>query len=107
MATGKTVQTDVVIVGAGPAGYVCAIRLAQLGKKVIVVEKGNVGGVCLNVGCIPSKALIHAGTVFDKVRHASDMGISIEGAALDMKKLMSWKGEVVKKLTTGVAGLLK
>jgi dihydrolipoamide dehydrogenase len=102
-----TVQTDVVVVGAGPAGYVCAIRLAQLGRKVTVVERGNVGGVCLNVGCIPSKALIHAGTTYDKVQHASEMGISIEGAGLDMKKLQAWKGEVVRKLTTGVAGLLK
>jgi len=102
-----THQTDVVVIGAGPAGYVCAIRLAQLGKKVTVIEKANVGGVCLNVGCIPSKALIHAGTVYDRTRHAEEMGISIKGASLDMKKLMSWKGEVVKKLTGGVAQLLK
>jgi dihydrolipoamide dehydrogenase len=102
-----TVQTEVVVIGAGPAGYVCAIRLAQLGKKVTVVEKENVGGVCLNVGCIPSKALIHAGTTFDKVSHADEMGITIQKAALDMKKLLSWKGEVVKKLTGGVAQLLK
>jgi dihydrolipoamide dehydrogenase len=102
-----TTQTDVVVVGAGPAGYVCAIRLAQLGKKVTVVEKANVGGVCLNVGCIPSKALIHAGTTFDKVNHATEMGITIQGAKLDMKKVQAWKGEVVKKLTGGVAGLLK
>ena len=102
-----THQTDVVVIGAGPAGYVCAIRLAQLGKKVTVVEKANVGGVCLNVGCIPSKALIHAGTVFDRTQHADEMGISIKGASLDMKKLMTWKGDVVKKLTGGVAQLLK
>ena len=100
-------QTDVVVIGAGPAGYVCAIRLAQLGKKVTVIEKTYVGGVCLNVGCIPSKALIHAGTTFEKMSHADEMGISIEGAMLDFKKLMSWKGEVVKKLTGGVAQLLK
>jgi dihydrolipoamide dehydrogenase len=100
-------QTDVVVVGAGPAGYVCAIRLSQLGKKVTVVEKGMVGGVCLNVGCIPSKALIHGGSVYDKISHADEMGITVGKAALDMKKLMSWKGEVVKKLTGGVAGLLK
>lgn len=103
----STVTTDVVVIGAGPAGYVCAIRLAQLGKKVVVVEKDEVGGVCLNRGCIPSKALIHAGTVFEKISHSQDMGISVKGASLDFKKLMQWKGEVVKKLTGGVAGLLK
>jgi dihydrolipoamide dehydrogenase len=106
MAT-SAVSTDVVVIGAGPAGYVCAIRLAQLGKKVTVVEKAEVGGVCLNRGCIPSKALIHAGSTFEKISHADEMGIHIKGASLDFKKLMSWKGEVVKKLTGGVAGLLK
>ena len=97
-------QTDVVVIGAGPAGYVCAIRLAQLGKKVTVVEKAEVGGVCLNRGCIPSKALIHAGTVYEKISHSDEMGISVKGADLDFKKLMTWKGEVVKKLTGGQWG---
>jgi dihydrolipoamide dehydrogenase len=100
-------QTDVVVIGAGPAGYVCAIRLAQLGKKVTVVEKLDVGGVCLNRGCIPSKALIHAGTMFEKMSHADDIGITVSGAKLDFKKMMSWKQEVVKKLTGGVGQLLK
>ncbi len=101
------IQTDVVVIGSGPAGYVCAIRLAQLGKKVTVIEKGDVGGVCLNRGCIPSKALIHAGTMFDKMSQMDEIGISVSGAKLDFNKLMNWKGEVVKKLTTGVSGLLK
>ena len=101
------VDADVVVIGAGPAGYVCAIRLAQLGKKVTVIEKAEVGGVCLNRGCIPSKALIHAGTTFEKSQHAEEMGVIIKGASLDFKKLMSWKGEVVKKLTSGVGALLK
>ena len=100
-------QTEVVVIGAGPAGYVCAIRLAQLGKKVTVIEKQYVGGVCLNVGCIPSKALIHAGTMFEKMGHADEMGITVKGTTLDFKKLMIWKGEVVKKLTGGVGQLLK
>src|SRR6476620_10817550 len=100
-------NADVVVLGAGPAGYVCAIRLAQLGKKVTVIEKAEVGGVCLNRGCIPSKALIHAGTMFDKMSHVDEIGISITGAKLDFGKLMNWKGEVVKKLTGGVGQLLK
>jgi dihydrolipoamide dehydrogenase len=100
-------QADVVVLGAGPAGYVCAIRLAQLGKKVTVVERGSIGGVCLNVGCIPSKALISAGTMFDRLSHSADMGIEVTGAKVNMPKLIEWKGTVVKKLTSGVAGLLK
>ena len=103
----STIQTEVVVIGSGPAGYVCAIRLAQLGKKVTVIEKSDVGGVCLNRGCIPSKALIHAGTMFDKTAHLNEIGISVTGAKLDFNKLMNWKGEVVKKLTGGVAQLLK
>ena len=107
MSSSKTREADVVVIGAGPAGYVCAIRLAQLGKKVTVIDKGSIGGVCLNVGCIPSKALIHAGTTFEKMSHAEEMGITTTGVKVDFKKLMTWKGTVVKKLTGGVAGLLK
>ena len=103
----STTQTDVVVIGAGPAGYVCAIRLAQLGKKVTVVERSEVGGVCLNRGCIPSKALIHAGTMFEKMGHSEEMGLTVKGVDLDFKKLMAWKETVVKKLTGGVGQLLK
>ncbi len=106
MATQQT--ADVVVLGAGPAGYVCAIRLAQLGKKVTIIDKGNVGGVCLNVGCIPSKALIYAGTMYEKLHHASEMGIEITGKVnLNMSKLVKWKEGVVQKLTGGVGQLLK
>ncbi|MEQ1894016.1 MAG: dihydrolipoyl dehydrogenase [Planctomycetota bacterium] len=100
-------QRHVVVIGAGPAGYVCAIRLAQLGQKVTVVEKEFLGGTCLNVGCIPSKALIAAGALMEKVHKASAMGITVEGLKLDLAKLVSWKGEIVNKLTSGVGGLLK
>jgi dihydrolipoamide dehydrogenase len=103
-----TETADVVVLGAGPAGYVCAIRLAQLGKKVTVVEREYMGGVCLNVGCIPSKALIHAGTIYEKLTHAEDLGITITGkASVNMPKLIKWKESVVTKLTSGVGQLLK
>ena len=82
----------------GPAGYVCAIRLAQLGQSVTVVEKEFVGGTCLNVGCIPSKAMIAAGALLDKIKHADAMGISISGASLDIGKLVDWKAGIVAKL---------
>ncbi len=97
----------VVIIGAGPAGYVCAIRLAQLGQDVTVVEKEFLGGTCLNVGCIPSKALIAAGSLIDKLGHASTMGISVENVKLDVHKLVEWKAGIVGRLTGGVGGLLK
>lgn len=100
-------QKDVIVIGAGPAGYVCAIRLAQLGKKVTVIDKAELGGVCLNRGCIPSKALIYAGTLFEKMRHASEMGLFIQGAKVDLPILQKWKESVVKKLTGGVGTLLK
>ena len=97
----------VVIIGAGPAGYVCAIRLAQLGQDVTVVEKAEVGGTCLNVGCIPSKALIAAGSLMERISHAGTMGIEVGEPKLDVDKLVTWKQGIVGKLTGGVAGLLK
>ena len=97
----------VVVLGAGPAGYVCAIRLAQLGQKVTVVEKTYVGGTCLNVGCIPSKALIAAGALKERISHAAAMGISADNVRLDVHKLVEWKQGIVGKLTGGVGGLLK
>lgn len=98
---------SVVVLGAGPAGYVCAIRLAQLGQKVTVVEKSYLGGTCLNVGCIPSKALIAAGSLVDRISHAGAMGISADNVRVDTAKLVEWKAGIVAKLTGGVGGLLK
>jgi len=97
----------VVVIGAGPAGYVCAIRLAQLGQSVTVVEKEFLGGTCLNVGCIPSKALIAAGALFHRIGEASAMGITAKDVRLDVTKLVEWKAGIVGKLTGGVGGLLK
>src|SRR4051812_7912786 len=102
-----TIRTQALVIGGGPGGYVAAIRLAQLGKQVVVVEQENLGGVCLNVGCIPSKALITAATHVDQIRHGADMGIEVEGVKVDFTKMQSWKQTVVSKLTGGVAQLLK
>lgn len=101
------IETDTLVVGAGPGGYVAAIRAAQLGQKVTIVEKGNLGGVCLNVGCIPSKALISASHRYELAQHSEDMGITAENVKVDFSKVQDWKGNVVKKLTGGVGGLLK
>ncbi|SIS38123.1 dihydrolipoyl dehydrogenase [Salimicrobium flavidum] len=101
------IELDTLVVGAGPGGYVAAIRAAQTGQKVSIVDKGDLGGVCLNVGCIPSKALIEAGHNFEKAKGNSDMGISTENPTVDFSKVQEWKGSVVEKLTGGVQGLLK
>jgi dihydrolipoamide dehydrogenase len=99
---------DAVVIGAGPGGYPAAIRLGQLKVKTAIIEREYIGGVCLNVGCIPSKAVIHAAKTFDKLGHSDDIGISIAGKpVLDMAKLQSWKSGVVNKLTSGVRTLLK
>ncbi len=98
---------DVVVIGAGPAGYVCAIRLAQYGLDVVCVEQDELGGCCLNVGCIPSKALISAGHFRDEVKHAETMGYSVSEVSFDLSKLIAWKDGVVKRLTGGIGMLFK
>lgn len=105
--SGKSVKYDVIVIGAGPAGYVCAIRCAQLGRKTAIIERGELGGVCLNVGCIPSKALIAAGKLVKKIGQAEKMGISVGDVRVDTEKLIGWKADIVKKLTGGVGSLLK
>ena len=102
-----TTEVDVLVIGGGPGGYVAAIKAAQLGKTVTLVEKENLGGVCLNVGCVPSKALISASHRFEEAKGSEDMGIIAEGVKLDFSKVQAWKQTVVNKLTGGVAGLLK
>ena len=99
---------DAVVIGAGPGGYPAAIRLGQLKVKTAIIEREYWGGVCLNVGCIPSKAVIHAAKTYEKMGHADELGIMIsEKPTMDMKKLQTWKGGVVQKLTSGVRTLLK
>ncbi|MFG6119131.1 dihydrolipoyl dehydrogenase [Thalassobacillus sp. B23F22_16] len=101
------IELDTLVVGAGPGGYVAAIRAAQTGQKVTIVDKGTLGGVCLNVGCIPSKALIQAGHRYAHAKGADEMGIQSENTTVDFSKVQEWKGKVVDKLTGGVEGLLK
>jgi dihydrolipoamide dehydrogenase len=99
---------DIVVIGAGVGGYVAAIRAAQLGMRVGIVEKQYIGGTCLNVGCIPSKALLHVSQEYAELRNLSEMGISIEGTPqIDMSAAVAYKEKVVKQLTSGVAQLLK
>lgn len=101
------VETDCVVLGAGPGGYVAAIRLGQLGVKTLLVEAQDLGGVCLNVGCIPSKALVSASKLVARLRDAEAMGIHVDGVRVDMGQLMAWKGEIVAKLTGGVGQLVR
>ena len=103
----ENIQVQALVIGAGPGGYVAGIRLGQLKVKSLVVERDQPGGICLNVGCIPSKALINAAKTYDKMKHAGDIGIHADNVRVDMKKMQQWKGEVVTKLTGGVKQLLK
>jgi dihydrolipoamide dehydrogenase len=97
---------DLVVIGAGPGGYVAAIRAGQLGLKTAVVERDRIGGVCLNYGCIPSKSLIYASGLFDKIRHADALGFVVGQPKVDGTKLQEWKSGIVNRLTTGVGFLL-
>lgn len=101
-------DVDVLIIGAGSGGYVAAIRAAQLGRKVVLVDKAELGGVCLNRGCIPSKALISASERVKHIKGANLMGIKVSGEVeVDMPEVVKWKDGVVNKLTSGVQSLLK
>lgn len=103
----EILKVEVVVIGAGPGGYVAGIRLGQLRKKTLVIERVAPGGVCLNVGCIPSKALINAAKLYEKVGHGADMGITASDLRVDIARLQKWKESVVGKLTGGVRQLLK
>ncbi|MGE3975562.1 MAG: dihydrolipoyl dehydrogenase [Bdellovibrionales bacterium] len=99
---------DVCVIGSGPGGYVAAIRASQHGLKTIVVERDALGGVCLNVGCIPSKAMITAAHFLHRIQYdGPEMGITTSSVKLDMPKLLSWKQSVCDRMSTGVEGLLK
>ena len=98
---------DIIIIGAGPGGYVAAIRASQLGAEVHIVEQGSFGGTCLNVGCIPTKALIHGAELYQKMKHGSEIGINASSIQIDWSKLMTYKEGIVNRLVQGVGGLLK
>jgi dihydrolipoamide dehydrogenase len=100
-------EFDAIVLGGGPGGYPCAIRLGQLGQSVACVEEEEYGGVCLNWGCIPSKALISNAHLYHKAQSGSEVGLSFGDIKLDVPKMQAWKDGIVKKLTTGVRGLLK
>src|SRR5690349_13369906 len=100
---------DLIVIGTGPGGYVCAIRAAQLGLKTAVVEKrATFGGTCLNIGCIPSKALLHASEMFEEAAHAfGKMGIGVPAPKLDLKQMLTFKQEAVDGNVKGVEYLFR
>ncbi|SEK06551.1 MULTISPECIES: dihydrolipoyl dehydrogenase [unclassified Variovorax] len=102
------VECDVIVIGAGPGGYSAAFRAADLGLKVVLIERyATLGGVCLNVGCIPSKALLHVASVMDEVKHFADLGVSFAAPTVDRAKLLGHKNKVVGKLTGGLTAMAK
>jgi dihydrolipoamide dehydrogenase len=104
----KQIKTDVVVIGSGPGGYTAAFRAADLGKKVVLVERfASLGGVCLNVGCIPSKALLHIAKVLEEAHEMDAQGVSFGKPKIDNTKLVAWKNSVVTKLTGGLNALAK
>ena len=101
-------ECDLLVLGAGPGGYSAAFRAADLGLKVVLVERyATLGGVCLNVGCIPSKALLHVAAVMDEVSHLADLGVEFGAPAVNIDKLRSHKEKVIGKLTGGLAAMAK
>lgn len=104
----SNIKAEVVVLGSGPGGYSAAFRAADLGKKVVLVERyDTLGGVCLNVGCIPSKALLHIAKVVDETHEMADQGVSFAAPKIDTKKIVAWKNSIVSKLTGGLKLLAK
>jgi dihydrolipoamide dehydrogenase len=107
-ATRSSIHAEVVVLGAGPGGYTAAFRAADLGKQVVLIEKHDaLGGVCLNVGCIPSKALLHVARVINEADEVAHHGVTFGKPKIDIEKIRAWKVSVIAKLTGGLAGLAK
>src|SRR5512144_2238110 len=98
---------DIVVIGSGPGGYVTAIRAAQLGFKTAIVEKAYLGGICLNWGCIPTKALLRSAEIFHYMQHAKDYGLAAKGIEADLEAVVKRSRGVAKQLNAGVTHLMK
>ena len=110
MAENKTYEYEVAVIGAGPGGYETAIKAAQMGKKTCIIESTYFGGTCLNVGCIPTKALIRTAELYSEIKEADHFaieGVDLSKVSVNMKKLQQRKNTVVKTLVGGVKGLLR
>ncbi len=104
----EQLKADIVVLGSGPGGYSAAFRAADLGKKVVLIERyENIGGVCLNVGCIPSKALLHVAKVIDDAKDLNELGVEFSTPKLDIDKIRAGKDNVIKKLTGGLKMMAK
>lgn len=108
LADDKIIQTQTLVLGSGPGGYTAAFRAADLGQKVTMIERhANIGGVCLNVGCIPSKALLHTAQILNETKEMADHGVSFGQPKIDIKQLATWKEGVIRQLTGGLSALAK
>ena len=98
---------DIAVIGAGPGGYVAAIKAAQMGHTVALIEKQSLGGTCLNVGCIPSKTLLSNAQILSKIKHAEEFGINVGNVSFDYSKMKERKDQVVSKIRSSLGGLIK
>src|ERR1041384_8090462 len=98
---------DIIVIGSGPGGYVTAIRASQLGFKTAIVERENLGGICLNWGCIPTKALLKSAEIYEQLDHLGDYGLGVTGRSYDFKKIVERSRGVASQMSRGIAGLMK